>query len=423
MREKNMNTGIDLLNLIMHYYVCFCIMTPIFYYFCKSHVYAVLFSASLLPAMLLSYLLRMKAEHVWTYITLHLCMIAVLILLPRTLIIKVTLLVFAVILSIVNLYYRISVPKHKKVNASPMLLLFPVASYMICTKFHINYLPDFILYGLLLCSLCYCYNCYLINYRNYFSTSIEKANVPMTQIRRICNLLMSGFLCLSGLLMLILCRLPLKQLFAKLNDLLYRFLRWLLSKVNAKPSPKLEDVPQEQVMQKDIPFSMLLKDEPKKSPIWDYLERIVLVLLSILLVIAAIAAIIGICYSIYKKFHAQQSNGIEKKEFISPFSIKKEKVKESGDHSPRSFFLFSTNRDKMRCHFYHLMKPRVNPEKVSFYTSQEMTHSLNKETNQLLPVKYPEADLTKLYRLYDKARYSNEECTKQEYQAMKKIRL
>lgn len=422
MREKTIGAAIDLLNLLMYFYVCFCCLTTLIYAITSKKTDAY-FCFLLLPIMYLSYWIRTKVHNLWSFLLLHLCLIGGILFLPSALVVKIVLLACTIVFSIISLYLRLKGPEHIKNNASPLLLIIVIPCYLICSRSNFTFLLNPIQYGLLICTLTYCTNLYLINYRSYFLTNLEKVNVSMTRLKLLNHSLVGGFLLLSGALMLIVTKLPLSQLFHSLNTLLYRFLRWLFSHIQSEQDTEEPQVVEEFTEDTEPPAFILQEDTPKTpSAFWQTVERIAYVTFYVIVIAVILALIVFTCYQIYKKFHTPSTNGIEKKEFISPFAAKKEKEPKRNT-SPHSFFLFASNRDKMRKHFYHQLDPKVNHDKVTYYTSGQITSSLNTSTSGLLPQSYSEADLNELHKLYDKARYSNEPCTKQDYQKMKKIRL
>lgn len=324
---------------------------------------------------------------------------------------------------LINLLLRIGEKTHIKSNTSGFLLMLVVASQMICTKFHYDFMNPYIMYGLLTCTLIFCLNTYLVNYRNYYVNNHEKINIPLRQIERPHHILLGIFLGFAGVLMFLISKLPLQSYLNQLGSLFLHLIRKLVSFIRFSPSEAVETPIEEEVVasQPAIPEEYLAD---KEHPILDFIYQVVYILMVIIAIAVIVALVAYICYHIYQGFHAQTKRVCnDTKEFLSPFAAKKEKERQRDGAKPRSFFLFATNRDKIRKHFYQQLKPNINVQKAPYYTSNEMTRSVNTETSGLLVKNYSEEELTKLHLLYDKARYSNEECSKEDYHNIKQIHL
>lgn len=422
MREKKLNIAIDSLNQIIYFYVCFCIITPILYSITGSIATALL-SIFLLPILFASYLIALLSKQVILFFVLHAVIILMNLYLLPNIYAKVLLIATTLVFMLINLLMRISEKTHMKSNISGILLSLVVVSQMICNKFHYDFMNPYIMYGLLICTLIFCLTTYLVNYRNYYINNHEKINIPLRQIERPHHILLGIFLGFVGLLMFLISRLPLQSYLNQFGNLLVRLIRKLVSFIRFHPSEVEESTVEEEV----IPSELVIPEDyfpDKEHPILDFIYQFVYILMVIIAIAAIVAFVSYICYRIYQGFHAQAKRATtDTKEFISPFTTKKEKERQRDNEKPRSFFLFATNRDKIRKHFYQQLKPNINVQKAPYYTSNEMTQSVNTETSGLLVKTYSEEELTKLHLLYDKARYSNEECSKEDYHNIKKIHL
>lgn len=415
MNTKRMNIVIDLLNLCIYSYPCMCMVAVIFYLISGSQKSAWL-SCVLLPAFLLSYAVQKLTRHLSFFLALHLLLAYLMSLTGHTLYFQIILFILGLIIGTVSLYTRIHGEQHTKSAASPLLLIFVVISYIICSYKNIAFLQPHIATGLMISILFYCIIRYLINFRSYFLTNQLKANVPLGPIRRTCHGFMAIFTALSAILMIWILKLPLERLLNGINHGFFNLLKCLISLLRHQPAVS------EQV--RSTGDKALELPPGETSLFWEILSKILMYAGYLAIGIGIIAAIVFLCFQIAKGFHRNtRTASTDHKEFISPFTIKKEKAHVSRKESRHTFFLFASVKDKMRRHFYQQIKPKVDSRTAPYLTSSQLTHSVDDSGSGLLKEHHNEDDLKKLHLLYDKARYSNQECTKEDYQQIKQIKL
>jgi len=420
MNEKRINILIDILNLCIYSYTCFCGLTIFFYAIGQSEDTAYL-SLLVFPALIIAYIIRTLCRHLSVFLLLHLMLAFALSLVCRTGVFQILLFILGMLIGSVSLYQRLNVEHIEKGPASPLLLILVTVFYFISNLTGITFFQHYLIYGLILSALFYCLAHYLTNYRTYFITALAKTNVPMKQIRHTCHGFIALFLTLSGLFMSAMSKLPIQSLLQKIYSLIELPLHKIFSSTSHRMS---ETLGTDELMIPKRKKTVVLASKGSSSLFFVILNKVLYILLVLAVISAIIAAIIFFCYMINQRFYAGKgSSNTDHKEFISPFSIKKEKESVSKEYPQHTFFLFASTKDKMRRYFYYVLKPKVDSSKTACLTSSQITHSINESSSGLLKETHDEAELNKLHLLYDKARYSNEECTKEEYQQMKKIKI
>ena len=424
MNDKLINFAVNIIKQFIYFFFYFCIVAPVIYITGKSQQ-QVLYCFILLPIILCSYFIYHQIRSVALFFIAHFILGVLLWLTSPALNVRIVMAFFIVLLTSISFYSKLHEEEKTIGNASGLLLIPILISYILCAQMNYNYLLPFMQYGLLLITILYIINAYLLQYRMYFLTNFEKANVPLSEFKVNCSLLSFGFIAIVSIIMFAVTFLPTKEIFNFINRYLGKFLKWLLSLI---PAIKKEHQKELEAVTSSDPSNdenlYFDVDFPKIDvKFWTAVANTLKIIFYIIAAIAVVALIIYFCISVYKAFHRKPKDYIEKVESISPFKADSVKKKDSSDQHTPIFSIFASNNEKIRKHFTKELKPKVNLEKVSYYTSMQMTDSVKNNESHSLIFEANTEELERLHTLYDKARYSGQKCTKEEYQEIKKIKL
>jgi hypothetical protein len=229
---------------------------------------------------------------------------------------------------------------------------------------------------------------------------------------------------------------PLGRLFSYLGNQFIRGLRYLFSLIRFEEPEDIPEPEEAPIIFEDYPIT-----EPSRlmEIILDILQWVAIILVIVLL----IAFILHTLYQIYRYFYLKSEDVIKDKiEFLSPF-IQKERVQ--GEHKRILRNLFGrSNNAQIRKSFTQAVTAQLSPDTKldkSLTPSQLSNYIFN--TPSLASAPLPEErshdqqeslisewpDDTKgmqekqkvITKYYEKARYSNEECSKEEVRLLKRL--
>jgi hypothetical protein len=215
--------------------------------------------------------------------------------------------------------------------------------------------------------------------------------------------------------MLLFSRLPLRYIASSLGKLMIRFLRFLFSLLSFSEPEEIAKVAEKDIASTD----MLPEAEP--SYIMELLATIFQWIATAAIIIAVVLLVLYTIYKIYRYFYLKGEKVVKDEvEFISPF-LRKERLKRDSKPILRKLFGRSNN-DAIRKYFTKAVVSNIGkgmklpkhltPSQLSEYAITEPTQTITSE----------DEDRRKLLTsFYEKARYSGEECTKDEVQIVKNI--
>lgn len=396
---------VEIMDILQKFIVAYTIITVSLYHINES---AALYNLGLLPIPFISYLIQKKTKHFWSFFLLHLCIYPIYIL---TTFHWAAIFLFCLYIGCTTLLSYFG--RHRTIGRNSLfLLLVFLVLYWGAMATGMTYLVRFTFYMMIFYILSCMITLYLENFNRYIRNNSETKNIPYQQIRNTNNniiLFLGSSMVLS---MIMFYRLPLNPLLAGVGRALVRMIGYLFSFISFSETSQEEAPTQENEM-----FSPYF--EP--SPILEIIKRIIEVLMFVATVAVILAVIVFLLYKFYGLFYkAKKQNTNDVIEFISPFTKKESVKRESG----RSFFqkFKRSNNGLIRKYFY-----------------KEVTSSL--KDNEALPQHLTPLELTEFIKLkgigndsdiaaqkrdqlayyYDKARYSNEECSKEEVKKVKEL--
>ena len=239
--------------------------------------------------------------------------------------------------------------------------------------------------------------------------NLETANLPGGQIRSTNRILMGVLLGIAAAAMLILPRVGLDRLILEAGRLLSRLLRVLLSHRGEKEVLPVETAPAEEAMQ-NPGFG-----EPAVTPAWleallNVLSVIVTILVIAGLLIAAAAAVIAL----FRRFYRPIRENDDEREFIGMQQA--DPITKAGQTGRRSFLSrFSPEASIRRIYTAAIEKGRKKhrpKEEIPKCATPKRLEDL---------AEIPAGDRRDaLHRLYEKARYSGQACTRADLEEMKR---
>jgi hypothetical protein len=226
--------------------------------------------------------------------------------------------------------------------------------------------------------------------------------------------------------MILFSRIPVNGLLHTLGKLIIRFLRFVFSGLARKPQ---EEAPLVEEEIEEDPYAGLLEnmEASESSAFWLAVSKIIITACLVIACVLVIALIIYGLYRIYQMYHAKNVPvaSEEKTETISPF-LKTDISVGGGSLSSlrRSLMnLFGkSNNDKIRKQYVKAVQKHTDENNVLKYkTPAELSKyavDSDEEQSQKLTGRQKEAVLTSIY---EKARYSNTQCSKEDVQSVKDL--
>lgn len=200
----------------------------------------------------------------------------------------------------------------------------------------------------------------------------------------------------------------------KIGKVLHRFFRWLLHfLVDMGKDGHGDEIEEESDIVEDgkIEEVTIVTNDWLKELV-EIIQQIVMNLFKVITVITVFGVIIFCCYMIWKSFYGKRA-GIEIEE-LQEVKEKLEKKNKQEKRQRRKFHFFRNNNEKVRHLFY---KEIVRNKKESYVfqkgnTAWELKKAVNENKEELVEGLLP---------YYNKARYSGEEISSNEWEQCKKV--
>ncbi len=411
----------DFINILLHFLASFALI-GIAVLFTTRNTASVVKAFILLPAPIISYLIGKYTKHIWSFLVLHIIMTAAYAFTSHNGFVTAFYMIYLILLTILALKNKLQEDTYGKTN-SPLILLSPfVAMYLLNNYLGTTGLNSLVFALVIIFVLLYLLNMYLINFEVFFQKHSNITNVPIKQIKNTNHILILFFVSLCVIIMIFFTKLPIKELLSVTGSLLLGLLRMIISLFPAKEE---ETAPLENMEPESAAPPLDLLDTGPTSLIWQYIQNILSGLFTIALIAGTIALILYGLYRIYQRFYGSKNNNFrDKTEFISPFDKKEGIHKEASKTVNKKFFhIFGrTNNEKIRRYFYKAVisgnkteniPTNLTPVQLSKYAFTGQ----NRSSEEACDTK--KAKLLAAY--YEKARYSEEECTKAEVTQVKNI--
>jgi hypothetical protein len=200
------------------------------------------------------------------------------------------------------------------------------------------------------------------------------------------------------------------------------FVRFLSSLAEDETEPIMEEEEKE-IINDDMGMEEVA-GEPSEFMI--FLSEILYYAAVIVIITAIIILIIYSLYRLYRYFYQKKFSVSkeEKIEFISPFQKENTSIYENRKTSKRKFLAIftKTNNERIRKHYYKAIVNHAKSEEVLPYLApiQLSKYAFTSDNPILKETSDPDKE-SELTNLYEKARYSDEECSKTEVMSVKNL--
>ena len=269
-----------------------------------------------------------------------------------------------------------------------------------------------------------CYDVFLflilfMTYENLAGASLfiesndKIVHLPKTQMQNINRAMLGIFLIVLTAGMQLMYVLPAGSL-ADGVLLLLRQLLWGLLKVILWIFSK--DVPQREVSQQNTEAAMPLLETGKTSALARFMERFLVTTVIVLTVAAVLYLLIRIIYQMYQKFYEKNKDTSDESEFIWKHTIVQKKVERK--KRQKELFQGRNENQKIRSLFKKSIYRRF-PAKTGIPSAMSVTEMERYLAKNRTDHTEPFTQTEQRIALYQKARYSQHECSRNELEAMK----
>jgi hypothetical protein len=260
--------------------------------------------------------------------------------------------------------------------------------------------------------LCYL-NLYLFNFNNYFHNHAENKYIPYQQIKNSNNVLVLFLGLLTLLVISISSGLPLTNPLIQVGKAFLRLLFKLL--IRDDPPDMVPSSEPETGQFPPIESSEIL------GVIFKIVEWLFLILLAVAMITFISYSIYKICRQIYQHYYKKSDNKVlDQVEVLSPFSKNKASKNVPYELSKKQFG--HSNNAKIRRLFYKAISTSVKDEAKlqRDLTPSDLAEMVKLSSKSIDPE--TSSDYRNLItKYYEKARYSNVDCSKDEVKRMKQL--
>lgn len=269
-----------------------------------------------------------------------------------------------------------------------------------------------------------CYDVFLflilfMTYENLAGASLflesndKIVHLPKTQMQNINRAMLGIFLIVLTAGMLLMYVLPAGSL-ADGVLLLLRQLLWGLLKVILWIFSK--DVPQREVSQQNTEAAMPLLETGKTSALARFMERFLITTVIALTVAAVLYLLVRIIYQMYQKFYEKNKDTSDESEFIWKHTMVQKKVERK--KRQKELFQGRNENQKIRSLFKKSIYRRF-PAKTGIPSAMSVTEMERYLAKNRTDHTEPFTQTEQRIALYQKARYSQHVCSRNELEAMK----
>lgn len=247
----------------------------------------------------------------------------------------------------------------------------------------------------------------------FLESNVKIVHLPKTQMQNINRAMLGIFLIVLTAGMLLMSVLPAGSL-ADGVLLLLRQLLWGLLKVILWIFSK--DVPQREISQQNTEAAMPLLETGKTSALARFMERFLVTTVIVLTVAAVLYLLIRIIYQMYQKFYEKNKDTSDESEFIWKHTIVQKKVERK--KRQKELFQGRNENQKIRSLFKKSIYRRF-PAKTGIPSAMSVTEMERYLAKNRTDHTEPFTQTEQRIALYQKARYSQHECSRNELEAMK----
>ncbi|MGB4659777.1 MAG: hypothetical protein WBI07_11380 [Mobilitalea sp.] len=438
MNNKRYRLVIDYINILQKFLASYILISFVLS-IAKLDTREVLRALFLLPVPFVSYYIGEKTKHLWTYLVLHflLCGIYIgatylsvaggssLYVFSWKEILKVVIyILYFVMVTILTFQQRLKEELVKKSNTSPVLMVTFLLMNLYCNYQGLTFLGTMSFVFAIIYILFFLLNLYLINFEHFFRSHSEVANVPISQIKITNHTMIFLFGGFGVIVMLLFAQLPIRQILNKLRDFLLWVLKHVISLFDLTGTQEVSEKADSSAEQVAGELGGLIAEESKHSALWYAIQDALILLMKYIVILALVLLIAFAIYKIYQFFYSKKTKEMrDKVEFVSPFE-KKEKLnpipKLQNGKAGFNFFAKS-NSEKVRKYFYKSVIKHIDEEKKlsDTLTPIELSEYALSNEGSIGKEEAKEERKIQLTAYYEKARYSKEECSKEDVQTVK----
>ncbi len=260
---------------------------------------------------------------------------------------------------------------------------------------------------LTVCILMYMLNMYILNFIKYTHIDQERFPSVFKKIAKTYHVLLFIFALAVGAAILAAHFIPLGKILSAIGAGILFILRFIVKRTKGEPA---EPAPPENDLPEDVtgPLDMLPTDV-ETSPVWEFLDEAMHIIVPILLILLGVAVISFIIYQVYKRFYAKSMDTTDRTETIR-IANTAEKLERPGisTHQLLQKLFPREPAARIRRYFTKLI--------TSHYKTVDPTH-----TARELVVRPGVQGADDIAELYAKARYGNIVCNKTDADTFKKL--
>lgn len=409
--NKHYRLRIDVINLIIRFMFLLSITSFILFSAMNEASY-IWKSMLLLPAAIISFVIRKNSNNLLSFIILHLVLLAPYILFTGDSVLSVAYGINIVVFAIIEYVLDIN----KKIKASPLVFSISFISvYILCKLFF----PDdgilsFFLGLAIAFGLLYIVNMYYVNSYIYFKKHEDKTNLPMRKILSTNTLYIGGFLLLSFIVMYMFTKIPLGGLGQFFRSIMVKLVNFLVSIFLTLKRPD------EITLQEEAPNST----SPFQNPEPSLFTEIVSVILGVITLLIIIAFIVYGIYRIYKLFNSRAViiDDVRTGKDV-PFTKDSNRIDKNSSVRRRFRSIFdNSNNVKIRRLFIRAVQKNTKSDHVLKYKlPKELSEYALGSGNPNMDESEIQKKRAELTAIYENARYSNTECSKEDVKLVKDI--
>ncbi len=392
--------------------------------------FPLLFLAALIPVHIL---IREFTRSIVSFFLLHTAAAAVcftLLCYGREPFFAVICLLYIILQTILSIRERL-LPEKLPENPSFLLLIPSFAAMAFCDRF--GYLSLQRLFPVILgiCILMYLFNSYLLNFMKYSHVEMPKDRTPYRQITGTYHMMLGIFGLAAAAVMFAAPYLPLGPVLNFIGNTLLSLIRFLVRLIPGGGSQTEEEPVTQPASSEPVPDSgMMIMETGETFWLWRLLETVFLFLVRIGLIAGIIIGVSFALYRICKAFYARHMDSTDHSEDLL-VTERRERLRirrAAAGKRPRRFFPRS-NSERIRRDFYNLIARRPELIRPAMTPKELLLARLNSEASapdSQTPDTTDRADkdslsVDTLSMLYDKARYDERDCTREETEEFRRI--
>lgn len=408
MKRKSIETGRDMLvifnNHIMLVAFCFTVMGLV-----KQNNPMIWLWALLIVVPVCFYMFRIKVSNFFLFFLFHFLFLCPVIFLPISIWGKILALFTCIFYLIWSVNIRFKCKEQGESEFAPFFMTGGMAFLLILeTSFCHRNFENFYIAMAIIYAAGYCMCIFLNHYLKFVSLNESSAaNIPEKEIFR------QGFkqsaVCIAGMVLFLILTANvnvMSRIASWLGDVLLKIIKYLLSKAAGAEEQGVVSSTNEMPQ---LPMMDFEAEPEQTSAFWEFLDKIMVNLMTICIVLLVLFAIVKGVQYIWKKFHEQKKPSDDAVE--EGIDVRETCEIEKKQKDIRQWSLFRSNRDKVRKIYQkQILKHKKNiigesdVRTLEYMTAKECCDTL---------------EANRLKEIYEKVRYSEEEITSEDVKISK----